>query len=853
MQNVSRPLTQDISDTHEYPMWRDRFAAQRLTVLYPVGLIANPIFGLLDFLAYPDSLRSLFLIRIILELGLLIGFLSLRQQTVHIKPNVLVTFWILFPNVCIVHMTVLTGGFSSQYYNGLSLVMLAAAVIVPVSWRSHLAAQLGTILYYYCANLFKDPGVVNVSDAIQNSFFLIWTCVALIISVTLYERLQRTEFRTRRELESSNQKLLELDRLKSEFFANISHELRTPLTLSIAAYKALLASGLPSGSQDMAKTGLRNAVRLVSLINELLDLAKFDSGYAELKKRSINLAALVRDVASNFESSSRQRIQSSGLDTVCAIEADPRQIKKVLYNLLSNAFKFSDPERGQVQIRLRDSGNQAELEIEDHGIGIPSEQLDRIFDRFTQVEAGQTRRFEGAGIGLALVKEIVAVHGGRVMVESELGKGSIFRVVLPLGQVDPNALETLDEEESDTPMWLNRDHVSEPSEMTQPPIDRRKPILMVADDNVDMRAYLQRLLAEHYHVVLAKDGAEAFDKAQQVHPDLILTDVMMPQMSGDDLLKAVREHENLRSTPVIFLTAKAGPDARIESFEAGADDYVSKPFHEEELLARIKNQLRIRGQEKEIEARSVELERVNRQLEALNTELREVSQRKSEFVSIVSHDLRSPMAAIQGYVDNMLDGLTGSLSEKQGYYLSRIKANIERVTRMVSELLDLARIEAGQVKIRLESVSIVELVNSLLEGFEKIAGDKQVTLISHGEVGLSAAQCDPDKVTQIFSNLIQNALKFTPPGGKIQVELSIHEGTIRTCVADTGCGIPSSEIGKVFDKFYRGASTQTEGRGIGLGLAIVKHLVELQRGTIWVESQPGHGSRFYFTLPLSTA
>jgi signal transduction histidine kinase len=594
-------------------------------------------------------------------------------------------------------------------------------------------------------------------------------------------------------------------------------------------------------------------MRLIFLIDELLDLAKLDSGHAAPKKRSIDLAALVRDVASNFESSVRPQIQHAGLDGTCVISADPRQIKKMLYNLLSNAFKFSDPERGHVRLGLRRDEAHVELEVEDNGIGIPADQLQRIFDRFTQVEESHTRRFEGAGIGLALVKEIVAAHGGRVTVTSELGKGSTFRVILPIGHVDLHALGDHDDGDSILMPAFDGSGLSDHNETADTSSERTKPAIVIADDNSDMRAYLHRLLSGPYHVVPARDGVEALEQARRVRPEVILTDVMMPVMSGYDLLQAVRKDPTLHAVPVIFLTARAGADARVESFTAGADDYLSKPFHEDELLARVNNQIRIRRQEQQIETRTDELEQLNHELAELNAKLKEVNERKSEFVSIVSHDLRSPMTAIQGFVDNMLDGLTGGLTEKQSYYLTRIKANVERITRMVTELLDLARIEAGQIDLRLQPVSLADLVNGLLEGFEPLAREKQLRVTSSSDSALPPARCDPDKAVQIYTNLIQNAIKFTPRGGEVRIELESRDGVIRSCVADTGCGIPPSELDKVFEKFYRGRSDHAEARGTGLGLAIVKHLVELQQGAIWVESAPGQGSRFFFTLPANHA
>ena len=323
------------------------------------GIGRHPAFIVADVLLHREHLNAILDIRTILELGLLGCFLLVRYQPAAIPPHVFLILWVLIGNLCIVQMTVVLGGFTAQYYNGLNLVFLAAAVIVPVSWPSHLIAQAGTLVAYYGLNFLKTSVTADIDAAIENSFFLVWTCVALLFSVSLYERLQRAEFQARLferkarvELETSNQKLLELDRLKSEFFANISHEIRTPLTLAVGAFKTLLKSSLGTEAKNVVQTGLRNASRLLFLINELLDLAKFDSGRTTPNKRCMDFAALVSSVVMNFDSSPTRRIHVKGLMQPVALEADPLQMKKVLYNLLSNAFKFSDPHEGQVWIRL---------------------------------------------------------------------------------------------------------------------------------------------------------------------------------------------------------------------------------------------------------------------------------------------------------------------------------------------------------------------------------------------------------------------------------------------------------------------------------------------------------------------
>lgn len=596
------------TDSDNYTDWRARFTWERLTLLYILGLVANPVFIVVDVLLYRQYLVALINIRIILQLGLLFCFLFVRIRPAAISPSAFVVLWVLVGNLCIVQMTVLLGGFTAQYYNGLNLVFLAAAVIVPVSWPIHLLAQAGTLAFYYGANFLSHSTTVDFNRAIENSFFLVWTCVAILFSVALYERLQRAEFQARvferqarRELEVSNQKLLELDRLKSEFFANISHEIRTPLTLTLGAFQTLSKTQLSEDAGDLVKGGIRNASRLLFLINELLDLAKFDSGRATLRKRCLDFAALVRGVVTNFDSSSIRRIHLKGLTEPVAMEADARQLKKVLYNLLSNAFKFSDPQTGQVWIRLAAKDQFIELEVEDNGIGIPREQLARIFDRFTQVEGGATRRYEGSGIGLALVKEIVALHGGTIAVESDLERGSIFTITLPRGNVTQDQVFAGPVEEDEQTFLPVQSEDKQEGETLSPSNSKiNAPLVLVVDDNADMRGYVERILRKKYRIVLAKDGAEAFEQARRLRPELIVTDVMMPKMSGHDLLQAVRADKGLRSIPVIFLTARAGTEARIESLDAGADDYLSKPFDELELLARAGNLIRTRAQEREL-------------------------------------------------------------------------------------------------------------------------------------------------------------------------------------------------------------------------------------------------------------
>ena len=851
-------MPSDPANITSFTEWRSQFARERLRILYFLGLVANPVFLISDVLFYREQLPVLLVIRAILELGFLLVFFGEVRRESRLGPHVPLILWVLIGNLCIAQMTLYLGGFSSAYYNGLNLVFLAAAVIVPISWLTHLSAQVATLIYYYGANYLYPLTPGAAAAAIQNSFFLIWTCIACLFSVYLYEKLQIAEFtarlserRAREELEGSHLKLLELDRLKDQFFANISHELRTPLTVSLGAFKTLQKLPLSGDFHAVVQSGLRNTSRLLFLINELLDLAKFESGRTDVRKVCVDLVSLVRNVSANFESSERQRIFIEGADSPVLIEVDVRKMTKVLYNLFANAFKFSDPNNGVVRIRLMSEDSHVAIEIQDNGIGIPKDQFEHIFERFTQVEGDVSRRYEGSGIGLALAREIVTLHGGHIGVQSTLGEGSTFTVTLPRGNV--NARDVVPVEDDETLVLpIIHDDVSPSDQNVGNGKDTHgeQPLVLVVDDNADMRAYLIRLLTDEYRVVSAGNGAEALEQIRQLKPNLVVADIMMPVMTGNELMRAMRQDDSLRAIPIILLTARAGTEARVQSLEAGADDYVTKPFNEEELLARIKNQLRIHRQSRELESRAIQLQDLYAKLELANAELRAMSGRKSEFVSIVSHDLRTPLAAIGAFVDNLLEGMRGPLNEDQRQYLERIKANVARMVRMIADLLDLAKIEAGTIQFEPKAMSLVHFVDNLVENLHPVAKNKSITLRMMAEGMDFMVHGDSDKLSQILTNLVHNACKFTPAGGEVRIELkAAPEGFVQVCVADTGCGIPEAEIPHVFEKFYRGTSSSPEGRGVGLGLAIATHFVTLHQGRIWVESKEHEGSRFYFTLP----
>jgi signal transduction histidine kinase/class 3 adenylate cyclase/CheY-like chemotaxis protein len=427
--------------------------------------------------------------------------------------------------------------------------------------------------------------------------------------------------------------LEQMDRLKTEFFANISHEFRTPITLTLGPLEQLLAGryGEVSGVvREQLEVVVRNQERLLELINQILDLAKLEAGGMTLRCAPLSdMNAFVEERVSQFREPAARRgveLQLSLDDRLDGADlyVDREKLDRLLVNLLSNAVKFTH--EGMIEVATERADGAARITVADTGVGIPPDELPHVFDRFRQADSGAAREYAGTGIGLALVKEIAELHGGDVTAHSAQGKGSAFRVTIPLGTAHLNPASISHEPAEAEPFAAppaaflvlegagSDEGVDEWNAGAASTFDPSRRTVLYAEDNADLRRHVGHLLAEHYNVFVAPDGRDALESARARPPDLILTDVMMPHVSGRQLLESVRADERLRSIPVILLTARAGIDARIECLDAGADDYVAKPFDEGELLARIRTLLRVKEYHDTIHAQAEELAQWNRTL-----------------------------------------------------------------------------------------------------------------------------------------------------------------------------------------------------------------------------------------------
>jgi len=416
--------------------------------------------------------------------------------------------------------------------------------------------------------------------------------------------------------------LAEIDRTKTAFFSNVSHEFRTPLTLMLGPLEEVLAkptNELMSSDRTLISTAHRNGMRLLRMVNSLLDYSRLEAGKAQARFEPVDLGTFTAELASTFRSAIDRaglvlRVDAPALARPVHVDRD--MWEKVVLNLLSNALKFTFDGSIAVEIRPSMDGGAAELVVRDTGTGIAEAELPHLFERFHRVEGARGRSIEGSGIGLALVQELLKVHGGTISVESAIGQGSSFTVRVPFGsehlpsdrlqatgsKQDPSTARA-DAYVQEAVSWLDGDAraleaqgASGIQDLTVPPAiaTGEGRLVLLADDNRDMRQYVERLLrSAGYRVQTVADGRAAFDDARRLKPDLILSDVMMPEIDGFGLMAAIRGDQALKDTPVILLSARAGEEAKVEGLRAGADDYLTKPFSARELLARVDTNLNI--------------------------------------------------------------------------------------------------------------------------------------------------------------------------------------------------------------------------------------------------------------------
>ena len=657
--------------------------------------------------------------------------------------------------------------------------------------------------------------------------------------------------------------LAQLDQAKTTFFSNVSHEFRTPLTLMLGPIEDLLIDGraeMTPGQRAQLETAHRNSLRLLKLVNTLLDFSRIEAGRIEAVYEPIDLHTFTAELASNFRAACERaglmlRVDCSPCPEPVYVDRD--MWEKIVLNLLSNAFKFTFT--GEIAVTLRPAGDHVELAVRDTGTGIPPGEIGHLFERFYRIKDARARTHEGTGIGLSLVQELVRLHGGSVSVKSALGEGSTFTVMIPLGQAHLPA-ERIGTRRTLASTTLGASPFVEEALRWLPDVDQAVPIsrsapdwrnaptgappanrprILWVDDNADMRDYVSRLLQAHWDVETVADGQAALDLATAAVPDLVLSDVMIPGLDGFALLRALRANPDTAAVPVILLSGRAGEEARVEGLEAGADDYVVKPFAARELLARVSTHLTLAQARRE----------AIREAHEARTQAETADRAKDVFLAMLSHELRQPMNSIVGWVRMLRSGTMPAGAQQQA--LDSLDRNAGALTRLIDDMLDVSSIIAGKLDLRFEPIDVRQPIAAAVDVIRRTATEKTIELEVVLDPAVPLVLADADRLQQVVWNLLSNAVKFTPDGGRVSLCLRHTRSRVVVEVTDSGSGIRPEHLPRVFDRFTQVRDDRTKGiGGLGLGLAIVRHVVELHGGAVSAASEgEGRGSTFTVTLP----
>ena len=653
-----------------------------------------------------------------------------------------------------------------------------------------------------------------------------------------------------RELQALLERIRELDEIKTQFFANVSHELRTPLALILGPAQRLIddhQGTLPLPQrQEAGQVIARNARMLLKHVNDLLDMSRIEANKLKIQLQDTDVPALVRFLASHFSSLGSDRRIEFVVDAgdTCVVAVDADKLQRVVMNLLGNAFKFV-PDGGRIRCEVRHSPHECIVAVDDSGPGVRPELRQAIFERFRQGDGGVNRTISGTGLGLAIAKEFVEMHKGRIeVVDSDLG-GASFRVVLPAIRlsaeapapaepvVDVTTMEgVLEELRATAP---DRRRHAEPATAAAG-VHHDRPRVLVVEDNPDMNRFVGQCLAGDFEVMSAFDGAEGLARALQFRPTLVISDVMMPGVSGVEMIARMRQTPELRETPVLLLSAKADEELMVRLLNDGARDFIVKPFSERDLVVRVRN--------------LVAAEQSKTELLALRDAAEGANRAKDEFLAMLGHELRNPLSPILTALQLMKLRGDGQFERER----TIIERQVSHLTRLVEDLLDVSRIARGKVELKMAPVELADVVAKAIEISSPLLEQREHKLtVDVPRPGL-LVDGDAIRLSQVVSNLLTNAAKYTPAGGDIAIRAASEQDQVVLSVRDSGIGISPEVLPHVFDLFVqdRQAPDGPQG-GLGIGLTIVRSLVERHNGTISACSDgPGRGSEFTIRLPAAS-
>jgi len=819
---------------------RARFGYWLVALLMPAGVT-------LDWFTHADWVSEFAVIRLGTSGAALLCLWMTYAGPWAERSIVLQTLPALIAAAGVEFMVIALGAATSEYYAGLCLCIVALAVLHTWRWPRVLGLS-AAIVFMWLAPALPEliRGDAAWSVFYSNLYFLVLTTAIAVPSTQMRYRSAQREFDAREALAATSSELAdaldrarEVDRLKNEFFANISHELRTPLTLILSPVDELLESVRPGAERDALKVVRRNATRLLRMIDDLLDLARLEAGGLRLRVSQVDVEELAEQVAGNAEPAAK----SKGIEMVFSTEGeptnvfgDPHRIEIILTNLVGNAIKFT-PSGGRIEVAVFHNAAGTSVEVIDTGSGISREEQQRVFDRFHQTETSERRSQGGVGIGLALAHELAQLHGGSLTLESTLGEGSTFTLFLKSGK-DHFHSEVTERRQLQTDLHPGRRVDDRPTQAPSPnmevatlglrqsqaPPERvllergRRPRILVAEDEDDLRGFIVAVLKGSHIVDAARNGAEALELLKQNRPDLVLTDVMMPEVSGLDLTRAIKGDPSLRHIPVILLTARGENEAALEGYEAGADEFVSKPFHTKVLQARIRAHLQMRG---------------------LSLQLADQARLASAgtLAAGLAHEVKNPLNAAMNAVKVLEQGGSSRVSNEK--LMGVVLDALARIDGIISALDSHARPADGDDLAPCNIPKAIETTLNLLEHKLRDRVTVHQDYESSGDVLASARAFN-----QVLLNLVDNSIRS---GAKnIWIELRQTDKLISVAVADDGPGVPPDMVHRIFDPFF---TTRVEGEGAGLGLHLSRRIAQDCGGELRYEPRPGGGARFVMEIP----